>query len=245
MALPAKHFDAIAGRYDKAHPEHITTHYLRKRVALLGPLLQGGQALDVGCGTGRLMAALSRYGRVTGIEPSAGMLEVLREKKRGQAKQGSATALPFKDECFDLVYCVAVLHHLADPGKVSAALQEMVRVTKEGGHLVVIDHNPLNPYWPIAMRRAPQDTGDERLIPPAEILGSLKRASAQTASVRRSGLVAEFVPAALMPVARGIEWVVERLPVARMFCAHNVIIARKGLSETGAAPDAAPVHEAF
>ena len=227
MAGPQEHFDAIATSYDSAHPEHITAHYLRKRVALLGPLLRGGRALDVGCGTGRLMAALSTYGHVVGVEPSGGMLEVLRGENRGEAKQGSATALPFEDECFDLVYCVAVLHHLAAPGEVGAALREMVRVAKRSGRVVVIDHNPLNPYWPVAMRRAPQDTGDERLIPLREILRDLKQAGARMQDVLRSGLVPEFVPVSLMPIARGIEWLVERLPVARMICAHNIVIARK------------------
>ena len=43
----------------------------------------------------------------------------------------------------------------------------------------------------------------------------------------QSGFVPEFVPRALMPLARLAEAVVERTPLLRRFCAHNVVVARK------------------
>jgi len=221
------HFDRVAERYDAVHPPHVSEHYLAKRVALIGPLLAGGEGLDVGCGTGRLLEALRPYGRVIGVEPSEGMLRVLRERGRGEAVRGCAEDLPFPDERFDVVFTVAVLHHLVEPARVAKALHEMVRVTRPGGHVIVWDHNPLNPYWPIAMRHAPQDRGDERMVPLREIEAGLERAGAKVRAVIRSGFVPEFTPRRLMPVARAVEHLIERAPILRRLCAHNVVVAVK------------------
>ena len=50
---------------------------------------------------------------------------------------------------------------------------------------------------------------------------------ARQVRVMQSGFVPEFVPRLLMPLARLAEAVVERTPLLRRFCAHNVIVAMK------------------
>src|SRR5262245_64450911 len=103
----------------------------------------------------------------------------------------------------------------------------MARVTRPGGRVLSCDHNPLNPYWPILMRRVPQDTGAERLIPVAEIMQGLRAGYARSIAVRRLGLVPDFVPAPLVGAAGVAERVAEALPLLRRFCAHNVVLAVK------------------
>ena len=223
----SRHFSEIADRYDVLLPAHVQAHYLRKRVRLLGRLLAGGKALDVGCGTGVLMAALGRRGIVFGADDSVGMIRVLRGRNRGVAVCAHSDHLPFADSAFDLVFSVAMLHHVAARVRVRATLGEMVRVTRAGGKVVVWDHNPRNPYWPIIMRRAPQDTGEERLIPAEEIMHGLAAAGARDIRASRSGFMPEFMPRRLMPVAKSIEAFVEGIPLLQIFAAHNVIIARK------------------
>lgn len=223
----SSHFDGIAERYDKSLPEHIQSHYRAKRVRLIGPLLKGGEGLDVGCGTGLLMQALKPYGRLVGVDGSPGMVEVLKKNNRGDALVGPTDELPFADGRFDVVFCIAVLHHVAEPMRVRATIQEMVRVARPGGHVVIWDHNPKNPYWPSLMARVPQDTGEERLVPAEEILNDLRSAGIEEARVTRSGFVPEFVPRALMPLAKFGEAMLERLPVVRNYAAHNVVVARK------------------
>ena len=227
MNEQTQNFNAIADEYDSVHPAHVSAHYLRKRVAVIGKLLDGGEGLDVGCGTGALMEALKPFGRVTGVDASAGMLEVLRAQGRGDAYLGSVDALPFADNRFDVVFSVAVLHHLQEPALVKRAIGEMVRVTKSGGKALIWDHNPLNPYWPVAMKRAPQDSGDERLVPAREIVSALTAHGARIERQFQCGLVPDFIPRCLMPTMRLIETVVEHTPLLRRFCAHNVIIAVK------------------
>ena len=220
-------FDRIAAGYDRVHPAHIAEHYLRKRVALIGRLLNGGDGLDVGCGTGVLMEALKPYGRVIGVDASEGMLDVLRREGRGEAVHGSLHELPFADDRFDVVFSVAVLHHLIEPPLVAKGLCEMVRVTRPGGKVVVWDHNPLNPYWPIIMKRVPQDHGDERLVPLREIEQGLTATGARIVRSFASGLMPDFMPRCLMPPTRVVEAVFEHTPLLRRLCAHNVIIAMK------------------
>ncbi|MEW6152395.1 MAG: class I SAM-dependent methyltransferase [Actinomycetota bacterium] len=223
------HFDEIAGHYDGAIPAHVMGHYHRKRVAAVrqwAPV--GGRVLDVGCGTGALLEKVAAAGfRAYGAEPSAGMLDVLSERRPGLPAAVAQGALPFPDQCFDLVYCVAVLHHVIDPEAVRLTLAEMVRVTRPGGHVLIWDHNPRNPYWPYLMKRVPQDCGDERLVPEAEIVGGLERAGACVVSSAQLGLVPDFAPRSLLGAFAGVEKVVEHLPGVRRLCAHNVVVARR------------------
>lgn len=226
------HFDDIAHEYDDSIPEHVMEHYHRKRVAILRRWAPpGARVLDVGCGTGALIKRNEPHFAVYGVDPSGGMLRVLatpRPEARLAAAHGSG--LPFRDAAFDLVYCVAVLHHVIDVPAVKATLDEMVRVTAPGGHIVVWDHNSRNPYWPYLMKRVPQDHGDERLVPEEEIVSGLEAAGARLVSSSQLGLVPDFAPRSLVGAFAALERVVEAIPGVRRFCAHNVVVARRPAS---------------
>lgn len=222
-------FDRIAAHYDEALPAHVVGHYLSRRERFLGELMPPpARALDVGCGTGALAQRLAAAGYdVTGIDPSRGMLDVAAERApQVTTRQASATDLPFDDDSFDLVYSVATFHHIAAADAVRAALREIARVARPGGTIVIWDHNPRNPYWGPLMRRVPQDDGSERLIGADELEAGLRAGGAAVVASRQLGLVPDFVPPALLWLARAVEWAVERTPLLRRLCAHNVIVAR-------------------
>jgi len=101
-------------------------------------------------------------------------------------------------------------------------------VTKPGGQVLVWDHNPRNPYWPILMKRVPQDTGAERLIPEREIVGGMAAGGATVVEAMPLGLMPDFTPRFLTGAVARLEGIVERTPGLNRFCAHNVILARKG-----------------
>ncbi len=229
MSDVAEHFDEIASEYDESLPAHVVEHYLAKRVRFIQELLPQGRLLDVGCGTGVLASRLADAGyEVSGTDPSAGMLSHLQERDpRVHAVVGSATALPFSDGEFDLAFCVAVMHHIADPEDVRRSLGEMVRVTRPGGLILVWDHNPRNPYWKNLMARVPQDDGSERLIPEGEINAGLVAGGVNLVSADQLGLVPDFVPPRLLGLAARIERLAERTPGLRRLCAHNVVVARR------------------
>jgi ubiquinone/menaquinone biosynthesis C-methylase UbiE len=225
----SSHFDEIAERYDNSLPAHVVEHYLRKRTAFVLGLRPSGSVLDVGCGTGALARRLAAAGyRVTGADPSQGMLEVMRARSPEiRAVQASGTELPFDADSFDMVVSVATFHHIAEPDAVRKTLAEMTRVSRPGGRILIWDHNPRNPYWSRLMARVPQDTGEERLVPADELIDGLLAAGAQVLSVDQLGIVPDFTPRAALGAAAALEQVFERTPVLHEYAAHNVVVAAK------------------
>jgi SAM-dependent methyltransferase len=225
----SSHFDTIAAEYDESLPPHVVEHYLAKRTRFVVEHCPRGAGLDVGCGTGALAARLAAAGYdMTGVDPSDGMLDVLRARApQVRAQVASGTDLPFEDDTFDLVLCVAVMHHIAEQGAVRATLGEMVRVARPGGRVLVWDHNPRNPYWKSLMARVPQDTGEERLIPEAEVVAGLRAGGAEIALSVPLGMVPDFVPPKGLGAAAAAERAAERTPLLRRLCAHNVVLAVK------------------
>jgi len=223
------HFDSIAGVYDESLPAHVVEHYLDKRTRFVVEHCRPGRGLDVGCGTGVLAERLQAAGfDMSGADPSDGMLEILRSRAPGiEAVQAPGSALPWPDDSFDLVLCVAVMHHVAEAADVRATLGEMVRVSRPGGRVLVWDHNPRNPYWGLLMARVPQDTGEERLIPESEIVGGLEAAGARVLLSQPLGMVPDFTPRTALGVAAAAERAVERTPLIRRLAAHNVVLATK------------------
>jgi ubiquinone/menaquinone biosynthesis C-methylase UbiE len=95
--------------------------------------------LDIGCGLGDLTEFLgSRMPDtpVAGVDISSDCIEHCSRKGRPRAplRVGSAEALPFNDESFDLVWCGETLEHLEDPER---AILEMRRVTREHGFILI------------------------------------------------------------------------------------------------------------
>ncbi len=222
-------FEEIADEYDDSLPAYVVEHYVQKRMGFL--LAQSNKspvrALDVGAGTGKLAERLQAQGwQMTGVDLAYSMLRVM-QRRGGVAVQGSSGVLPFPDESFDVVYCVAMLHHVAEPLAVRATVREMARVTRRGGVTVYWDHNPYNPYWPIIMARVPQDTGEERLIPAREITAALSDLPVSITAYQ-TGFIPDFIPPQMLGVFGKLEQMIERLPgVRRILCAHNVMVVHK------------------
>lgn len=228
--MSEENFDEIAAEYDESLPAHVVAHYLDKRVRFISEHTGApGRGLDVGCGTGVLAARLAALGwEMEGIDPSQGMLDVMaRDAPEVKGARAFGDDLPFDGDGFDLVVTVAALHHVADPDAVRGTLVEMARVVRPGGRIVVWDHNPRNPYWKLLMARVPQDDGTERLIPEAEVLGGLDAGGAKVLSSDQLGFVPDFVPPRMLPAMAKVEGAVERTPLLRRLCAHNVVVATK------------------
>jgi SAM-dependent methyltransferase len=96
-------------------------------------VVSGWRALDVGCGTGALTAALADLlgpENVVGVDPSESFVEAARSRVPGaQILLGSAESLPFPDGEFDTAIAQLVVPFMSDaPG----GLAEMRRVTRPG-----------------------------------------------------------------------------------------------------------------
>ncbi|MDR0480592.1 MAG: methyltransferase domain-containing protein [Gallionellaceae bacterium] len=100
-------------------------------------------ALDLGCGAGHAAYALAQGGaEVTAYDVSPEMLGVVEAEalRRGldkvRVRQGAAENLPFQDASFDFVVTRLSAHHWSN---VPAAMNEIARVLKPGGSLIIID----------------------------------------------------------------------------------------------------------
>lgn len=98
------------------------------------PLPAGAQVLDAGCGSGRTLQELERYGEVRGIELSEEAAEVARQRGHGEVLIGRIEELPYADHSFDLITCLDVIEHTPDD---RVTLTELRRVTVPRGWLLV------------------------------------------------------------------------------------------------------------
>ncbi len=96
----------------------------------------GRDVVDVGCGGGDLVRALTALGaRVSGIEVSEGQLARARANDDGSGARyliGSGQALPLDDASADVVVFMRTLHHVP-VGEMDRALAEARRVLRAGG----------------------------------------------------------------------------------------------------------------
>ena len=107
-------------------------------LALLGKTVAAPQALvlDAGCGTGGMLASLSKAGvACVGLELDAAAARIARDKSGCPVVVGSIAALPFRDKVFDAAVSADVLCH----GGVdeTQSLAEMKRCLKAGGALLL------------------------------------------------------------------------------------------------------------
>ncbi|MBV8456115.1 MAG: class I SAM-dependent methyltransferase [Acetobacteraceae bacterium] len=102
----------------------------------------GGEALDVGCGEGRVSRELIALGyKVTATDPVSELLEAAAEAKSAHDYVvAEATKLPFEDGRFDLVVAYNVLMDIDD---VPAALREVRRIMRPSGRVVISVVHPI------------------------------------------------------------------------------------------------------
>ena len=95
------------------------------------------RVLDAGCGAGLALKMAAELGAdVAGIDASAGLLEVARDRLPGaRLEHGDLEILPFEDDSFDVVTGFNSFQYAADP---VAALQEARRVSKPGGKVFIM-----------------------------------------------------------------------------------------------------------
>jgi ubiquinone/menaquinone biosynthesis C-methylase UbiE len=151
-AMSKKHNDAVQKQFTRT-AEAFSTFAVRDTPEVLSEKVEFAKlqttdaVLDLACGPGAFaLAAASRVNIVRGVDLTSEMLRRARaaqvEKQISNAAfvRGDVGYLPFPPATFDLVSCQCAFHHLPKPHSV---LQEMVRVAKPQGRLLIID--PLAP----------------------------------------------------------------------------------------------------
>ena len=100
--------------------------------------LRGKLVLDVGCGAGRFLDIVTRWGgRGVGIDYSFAVdaaQDTLGRRRNADVIQADVFALPFKDDVFDIIFSIGVLHHTKDT---RSAFLRLPRHLKDGGQIAV------------------------------------------------------------------------------------------------------------
>lgn len=109
---------------------------------LKGISLKDKDFLEIGCGLGYFsLEALNRGAKVTVVDVGKNLVDITKNRvKKGKFIIASASRLPFKDNSYDIVLCTEVIEHVEDQKK---AFNEMFRVLKKGGYLVITTPNKL------------------------------------------------------------------------------------------------------
>lgn len=109
----------------------------RRRLALgllRGVAPKNPEVLDLGCGTGAVLGALTGWTRASGVDMATQALEYSAERGLKDLARARGEALPFLTGSFDAVVALDVFEHIEDD---AAALREAWRVLKPGGALVM------------------------------------------------------------------------------------------------------------
>jgi ubiquinone/menaquinone biosynthesis C-methylase UbiE len=134
-------YNQLAAVYDQRWKRYVTnTLEFLKAWVQLSPT---ERVLDIACGTGefeRMILAEHPTQPMIGVDISEQMLAIAQQKTRifpnVSFQVANAAALPFADRSFDVVVSANAFHYFEQP---EAVLQEMKRVLKPSGKLVILD----------------------------------------------------------------------------------------------------------
>ena len=145
----SKMFDDVANRYDFLNDLLSlgrTKAWRRAVTSIIAPK-QGMKILDIAAGTGSSSRPLVDKGaEVTALDFSQGMIEQGRKQNKNiNFVQGDALKLPFEDNSFEVT---TISFGLRNTSNTEIALKEALRVTKDGGRIVVAEFShPVNPIF--------------------------------------------------------------------------------------------------
>ncbi|MGI9428469.1 MAG: class I SAM-dependent methyltransferase [Bythopirellula sp.] len=125
----------------------------------LGHTTHDAKIMEVGCGTGRLLAeALAAGYLIDGVDGSGPMLELLKGKLSDDQRAemeliiAQAADIPKPDQSYDFVYAVRLLNQTESPEYALTVIDEIARLVKPGGYFLVECVNAARPRLGSARR---------------------------------------------------------------------------------------------
>jgi ubiquinone/menaquinone biosynthesis C-methylase UbiE len=187
----ARHFDHVAPEYDR-WKEKAHYYYAAVKAAVAEVVPPGSRVLEVGCGTGDVLAGLAP-GEGLGTDISAAMVEIAARKHPDLRFRVHDLMGPPLDERFPFVVAVDVAEHVPD---LARAMGTMAAMLADGGRLVVITANPTwSPVLHAAERlglKMPE--GEHTWRSSDDIVLAAGRCGLREVSFARSFLVPKAVP---------------------------------------------------
>jgi SAM-dependent methyltransferase len=253
----SRHVDAVRLDYDARSPrwnhvyDGVSFHdvVLQTRLAIAAAMLAGrvhvlpGPALDVGCGAGQLLAILAAEGQpVAGCDISFLQTVSTRARvgsERAIVVQADAGRLPFCDAVFATATALGLLEYLPSA---TEGIDELARVVRPGGHVVVSVPNPwrlsylLDPIGAVVGRVGSTRPGYRRQYLSSRALRKQLTAAGFSVEAMKGHGLGRFALASRpvfndarsVRISRALE---ARLPapVARLLGSNIVAIARRNL----------------
>lgn len=209
-----EYYDNFSHTYEKGRYEGYHLLIDELEVACLNDYIVGKKVLECGCGTGLILQCISLLAEeAIGIDLSEGMLQLARNRNLN-VKQASVTELPFEDNYFDVVCSFKVLAHVED---IQKSINEMARVTKPGGALVLEFYNTKSIRYLVKMLKKPTSTSkkftDEDVFTRYDNIKSIQSYLAEGLTIEKVQGVRIFTPFAFVyniPIIKSIYTLLER-----------------------------------
>lgn len=152
----SQHYNFLSVVYDALDWPFEKFRYPRLRRMMCGDLK--GRVLEAGVGTGKNLGYYPQEANVTGVDLSRGMLDRAAERARRarcrvELRVMDVTRLPFADRTFDACVASYMLCVMPDEQQASA-LKEMLRVTRPGGEVRILEHRYSRRWWRRMMQKA-------------------------------------------------------------------------------------------
>jgi len=135
----------MARWYDKNTRNHRLEEMKEYAKEVAKHVQTGDSILEVAPGPGYFAIELAKLGKfkIIGIDISQDFVEIARRNAREarvdiEFQQGNVSSIPFRDNNFDCIFCSAAFKNFREP---SIALDEMYRVLRPGGTVLIVDMN--------------------------------------------------------------------------------------------------------
>ena len=124
-------YNSISGHFNN------TRHFIWPSVKqFLETIPKYSIVADIGCGNGKNMTYLNNDHIFIGTDFSIELLKICKEKQLETVVANNCT-LPYKDNSFDSAISIAVIHHLSTSELRQLAINEIIRITKPNGLLMI------------------------------------------------------------------------------------------------------------
>lgn len=186
------------------------------------PLKSAKRILDVGCGDGDDCRVFIKHYKLQTYGIDVYKSKKIKDIERLKFKKASIFKIPFRDNFFDYVYLQNVLHHVDEPKQRTkmhaAALQELKRVCKKGGLIIILEGNRYNPlFYPHMVRMEKHDHFTQRYF--CKLIGNVFE------NFKIKHFESHVYPPSLLPIFRIYDWFMDNIS-PKQFRAYNFAVIK-------------------
>jgi ubiquinone/menaquinone biosynthesis C-methylase UbiE len=229
------YYDQFAATYERERHHGYHAMIDRLETSIVMPYVENARVLEAGCGTGMILKEVApRARQAVGLDISPGMLQAARARGLNVVN-ASVTHVPFADGHFDVAYSFKVLAHVE---RIGAAMAELSRVVRPGGHVIAEFYNPWSLRYLVKRLKAPTlisgAVTDEAVYTRYDSLAMVRRylpPSLQVVDVHGVRVVTPFSHIHKLPVLgralAALEQRARSAPLLRRLGGFLVVVAKK------------------